>query len=824
MADLCSRAIELAQEGFRVLPLASGTRVPKGLKNWQRKATSDITTIQKLWKRLPSANVGIATGHTFIVLDVDVKNNKPGLKTLSELRRQYQLPKTYTVKTPSGGLHLYYRHPYPLHPENGPKYKQLHRAIQNITNWPAGIAASQSGIDIRADGGQVVAPGMQVSDFPGKSYEVVFNIPMAELPGTLIKHLPFKEMIHVHEAENSSGSSEAGQRQDSDLPVQVEASTRSGLSSVQGVSGATESGASVLASIPNYARQHPGVGTVPIGRQSATAAGLVTNDISDYTTLPDCISAGSRDDTLFRFMCSWRERQYPIAHAEILATTLHSRLEQPANDIITLTAVLAKLHRTYKTYTPSAIDAAAIQAITPSDPLEELTEVVLEPQQTVTTVAEALNRFVLCVETHSVIDTTKHPAYANIKMESFKAAYGNVGLRTSSRANAKIIALPKLWLEHKNRQTVDDYGYQPNGPKVYNHLGARFYNKWAPSELALRLKEDSNQSDPSQLDPFWRHMDFLFGSDEEEKQAFWRWLAYSVRYPERRVAHGVLLVSEPGVGKSWFYKLLQALLGVYEVNTASNNELDSSFNDWVFGCSMVVIHELMTGNRQHMMQQLLSLITEERILINAKHKQPRMRNIYANFLCFSNHANAAAIATKDRRFFVYQSAAAKASSQYYKELFGWLDTEGPYQLLKHIHQLDLSDYNPGEAPMSTAAKQRMEYTNLSIVQQAIVDAIEDKSGPFVSDIVGSEVVEKYLESIMEISQKDRSVARIAIANVCPPLKQARYRFKGDSKQHRLRAIRNGQHWAKANTAAVLEEYTKALAAVSMPVMKLEVVK
>ena len=87
----------------------------------------------------------------------------------------------------------------------------------------------------------------------------------------------------------------------------------------------------------------------------------------------------------------------------------------------------------------------------------------------------------------------------------------------------------------------------------------------------------------------------------------------------------MLLVSEPGVGKSWFYKLLQKLLGVYEVNTAGNNELNSDFNGWVFGCSMVVIHELMTGNKRHMMQQLLSLVTEERILINEKLKQPRMR-------------------------------------------------------------------------------------------------------------------------------------------------------------------------------------------------------
>jgi hypothetical protein len=856
MSKLLDQALDLAAQGYRVLPLRRGAKIPN-LSEWQRLATTDPATIRKWWNRHPNANVGLATGSTFLVIDVDTKKGAKGAQSLSELRAAHDLPKTYTVKTPSGGIHLYYKHPDPARP------------IKNTVSikLPC-LTATKSGIDIRAEGGQVVAPGMYLTDHPDTPYTIIFDIPMAELPESLAEQLPYKDRQDELETQNTQRSAQTSITQEkshettlgrqpnntqtsperpphTDNPQQEDQALRD----------------SVYRDLPDYIRSTDG-----IPGSGGGVGGLVTDDDpSEYSKIPDRIPAGGRDDTLFRFMCSWRERNYPLAHAEILARELHLRLEQPRGDEISLSSIILKLHRTYKTYNPSARDEAELQAITPTQPIADTRErsttprqhappsddnalpdpageyadiIEVPPEGVLDTVQAALNRFVFCIEGNVVIDTIKHPAYATIRMDAFKSAFGNIMLRTSTRENAKSKPLPDIWLKHKNRQTVDDYGYKPNGPKVYEHLGTKFYNKWAPSEVAEELKNglecnDRDSGDHScssginssaeELKPFWNHLDYLFGDDEKEKQAFWRWLAFSVRYPERRVAHGVLIVSAPGVGKSWYYKLLQKLVGVYEVNTAGNNELNSDFNGWVFGCSMVVIHELMTGSKQHMMQQLLSLITEERILINEKHKQPRMRDIFANFLCFSNHANAAALGAMDRRFFVYMSAAVKESNEYYKKLFAWLDTDGPLHLLQHIHQMDLSDFNPGEAPMTTAAKRSMTHANMCLVEQAIVEAVEDRIGPFVSDVTAAEIVEKWLEARMEMSRQDRYKIRTTLTNFCPPLRQSRYRFHTDPKQHRLRAVRNGARWAKADTIDVLNEFEKSLTATSAPVTKLEVV-
>lgn len=809
MTTLLEQALDLAARGYRVLPLQRGSRKPN-LHEWQHLASDNPQQIDSWWSRKPNANIGILTGGTFIVIDVDIKSGKHGAKSLAELKARYNLPQTYTVRTASGGLHLYYQHPEP----------GVH--IKNRVNWhPAGISTKASGLDIRADGGQVVAPGMQVDDYPGATYKVIFDIPRATLPPSLVPHLPYKEPQDGTSTEPQTKHTAVGTRDNT-----------------------TASVGGSLSSVPDYART--------TGHAGGAAAGLVTtNEKSEYSSLPTSIPAGGRDDTIFRYLCSWRERNYPIDHAAVLATELHRRLEQPAGDVISLSDILAKLRRTYATYNPSESDKVALQAVRPTQPLSTIEtpapaqieaqaaaeglaatnladELGLEPQGSDITpppesVVDALNRFVLCVESNTVIDTTKHPQYAVLKMDSFKSAFGNISLKSGGRTNAKYYPLPKLWVQHTNRQTVDDYGYLPNGPQVFDHLGTRFYNRWAPSELHREYIDTPRatlESTPN-LKIFWDHLDLIFEDDVKERQAFLNWLAYSIRYPERRISHGVLIVSDPGVGKSWFYRLIQCMAGIFNVNTASNVELTSNFNSWVWGCSMVVIHELMTGNKHEMMQQLLSLVTEERILINAKHKGEVMRDIYANFLCFSNHGNAAAISTQDRRFFVYRSAAIKREADYYKKLFAWLDTDGPLHLLAYFHSMSFAGFNPGEAPMITAAKLSMISTNMSTIESIIRDAVEDKAGPFVADIVTAESVEKFLAARVELTNKDAHAIQRTLTSLCPPLQQDRYSIDKTRKQYRLRAVRNGRKWSRATPQQVRDEFLKSLVASGAPVVEIK---
>ena len=148
-----THALTLAAKGFKVFPLIQNGKTP-AFKGWQQQASSDPETVKQLWGQNPNFNIGVATGDytdkTLVVLDVDMKNGKDGMKALKLLSMQYDsIPSSYGARTASGGFHAYYwcEHPVMCSAEKLGK-----------------------GLDIRAEGGYVAAPGTTID---GKHYEAI---------------------------------------------------------------------------------------------------------------------------------------------------------------------------------------------------------------------------------------------------------------------------------------------------------------------------------------------------------------------------------------------------------------------------------------------------------------------------------------------------------------------------------------------------------------------------------------------------------------------------------------------------------------------------
>lgn len=103
---MLAASLTLAASGRAVLPLRGKMpRTPNGVKN----ATVDEEQIRAWWSRWPDANIGVATGGDLLVLDVD--HDRDGLGTLEALEAEHGPFETLTVRTPTGGLHLYFHVP-----------------------------------------------------------------------------------------------------------------------------------------------------------------------------------------------------------------------------------------------------------------------------------------------------------------------------------------------------------------------------------------------------------------------------------------------------------------------------------------------------------------------------------------------------------------------------------------------------------------------------------------------------------------------------------------------------------------------------------------
>jgi hypothetical protein len=128
-----SAALKYAAAGVRVFPCEG----KKPLVKWKAEATTDADTLRRWWREWPHAQIGRPTGSGIVVLDVDNKNGADGSGSLHELEKQHgELPEGPIVITPTGGYHYYLR-------------------ADNLKNSAGKLSP---GLDIRADGGYVIAP------------------------------------------------------------------------------------------------------------------------------------------------------------------------------------------------------------------------------------------------------------------------------------------------------------------------------------------------------------------------------------------------------------------------------------------------------------------------------------------------------------------------------------------------------------------------------------------------------------------------------------------------------------------------------------------
>jgi hypothetical protein len=207
-AELLDVALAAAARGWHVFPLRAGTKKPAlhgydrcpraGIcaerhQGWEQRATTDPGRIRAAWSG-SNYNVGIAAGPSgLVVIDLDVPKpddgdppdwvrDTPGvrdgedvLSVLAEQATGCGVPaETYTVVSPSGGLHLYYRAPAGVELRNteGDRGRGL--------GWK---------VDTRAHGGYVVGAGSRLEKRAGQAYRVLDDRDPVELPGWLAERL-----------------------------------------------------------------------------------------------------------------------------------------------------------------------------------------------------------------------------------------------------------------------------------------------------------------------------------------------------------------------------------------------------------------------------------------------------------------------------------------------------------------------------------------------------------------------------------------------------------------------------------------------------------
>ena len=138
MTAMQDAALEYARKGWPVFPCGPDKRplTTNGFKS----ARTDQEQIKQWWLQWPDAMIGVATGEAsgIAVLDLDRKKEVDGFAWLSAQQASGNLlPDTVEVRTPSGGLHIYFKH---------------------RKDWRNSVSKIAPGVDVRAEGGYGYRP------------------------------------------------------------------------------------------------------------------------------------------------------------------------------------------------------------------------------------------------------------------------------------------------------------------------------------------------------------------------------------------------------------------------------------------------------------------------------------------------------------------------------------------------------------------------------------------------------------------------------------------------------------------------------------------
>jgi len=134
-----------ADRGWPVFPCVPNEKNPL-VGGGFKSATTSRAQIEQWWTRWPDANIGIATGQAsgLAVVDMDPRNG--GAETLAEWTQKHGRTPTLTAMTAGGGAHAYYA--------MGPEIVGLRGANGFIGD----------GVDLKADGGYVIAPPSNIGE------------------------------------------------------------------------------------------------------------------------------------------------------------------------------------------------------------------------------------------------------------------------------------------------------------------------------------------------------------------------------------------------------------------------------------------------------------------------------------------------------------------------------------------------------------------------------------------------------------------------------------------------------------------------------------
>jgi hypothetical protein len=287
---------------------------------------------------------------------------------------------------------------------------------------------------------------------------------------------------------------------------------------------------------------------------------------------------------------------------------------------------------------------------------------------------------------------------------------------------------------------VDRVDYCPGQNKFFEENGVKFVNLWNG------VINRGIQGDPT---PWLTHFDVLGWSGAEKKHIL-QWMAFTLLHPGVKINHILLLGGPEGNGKDFLLHPLKAALGE-NTQEIEGDALLREHQDHLLGVKYLHVNETEHGNHTEadkVVRRLkpLGACPPYYLNINPKGvKSFKVRNV-VNVSMTTNERVPLKLNKGARRFYPLWSDVSirgpdgnitEEWARYWAWYWPWMRAHWPECVYYLMNKVDLSDFDPGQAPPVTAFLREIQEASSDPLADLIADKIQEGEGLWGMDILTS---------------------------------------------------------------------------------------
>jgi hypothetical protein len=247
------------------------------------------------------------------------------------------------------------------------------------------------------------------------------------------------------------------------------------------------------------------------------------------------------------------------------------------------------------------------------------------------------------------------------------------------------------WIKWPGRRTADRIVYIPKQNRTTEDGNL---NVWFPS-TSISKKGD--------ISLFHAYMNGIMENDPIYLDWVTAWLAYHLQHPTKKMLTGVMFWShEQGNGKSTLGGIMRRIYGMHN-SFLLRNKFPDRFNSYAENVQFGWIDELNRVKKTGQADDIKSMITQTRILIENKKEKPFEVPDIISYYFTSNHPNALDISAEDRRFFIHNVGKTSLTKDWFVKVFHpWIQLQSSIDAIHHylLNEVDLTKPIIGGDPYS----------------------------------------------------------------------------------------------------------------------------